>query len=188
MEFTRTKDSKPNRMKRTRFSNIQLTLEDKCVVCWERPRHAKSCHQCSATVCNACFFELMEIYDITNCPNCRVGIDEENMLETWQLRYVKKKTIEQLETLTKEINSLKIEKEHLQLKERLQFKHTTLQLHVHRWVKQYVTQNNLENKEFERELKELETDDEITKKTAPLECNRHEEGETAEQKKNISCI
>ena len=135
------------KISKTTFSNLKTTLDDKCVICYERPRRAKVCYECRAIICDTCLFELLDNWKSKKCPYCRAEINEDAMLNAWQERYITQKTKTQLYDLTEEIKKLKLDKDKKET--------TSIQLLVHRWVENYLKNEQITNKTFEQELLQL---------------------------------
>ena len=136
---------------KTIFYNQKTLLDDKCVICFEQPRRAKACQTCTATICDACLFELLDVWKGTKCPYCRTEIDEESMLDSWQLRYITNKTNDRLNSLTEELEKLKLKKGEQEA--------SSVQLLVHGWVENHLRELKITNKTFEEELRLLEKPD-----------------------------
>ena len=144
-----------NKKTKTIFYNQKSVLEDMCVICYEKPKRGKACQQCLATICDTCLFEFLDVYKLNKCPNCRTEMDEESMLDAWQLRYVNNKTKDKIRQLTEQITTLQLQKQK-KFKETTKNPRASIQLQVHRWVNKHLLKTNINNEKFNNEIQKLE--------------------------------
>ena len=102
-----------------------VCLEEKCVICYDEPRQAKTCYQCNANMCNSCLYAYLETANGNQqmrCPSCRTPLEMEMLMDSWQLKYTQKenlKTREEAQNLREEVRILKETFETTQHEERL---------------------------------------------------------------------